>query len=260
MSTKKQLMSSAAGFTIIEVSMSLVFIGFIILFLTSSLLALLGTYNKGVWLSKINSTVHQMRLDIADAAKYSARSQVLPDKNRLCVNGVSYLWNIESEIKRAERKDGYASLPNHWADASDAKRFPIRLVRIKDSNSDYCKQPDKQPTLNSPNVQSMLDSGVALQALQVQQGIGDQTDIPLLSIAGSISTNGINSPTRVFEKDGKINVLEDSDPNGRWQCGDWIDRNNNGKRDPGDEFRPSKAQFCAITPLDIVTYERGVII
>ncbi len=283
-----------AGFTMIEISMSLVFIAFIIIFLTASLMSLFGTYNKGIWLSKVDQTVRQMRLDISDSVKYAGRSIVLFDKDtgkpyRLCSNGVSYLWNTEPQLRKHKGK--YNELPNYY---SDAHNVPLKLVRVLDASARYCKPAlgytkkmtkgdiDKvdliQPKIDDTNVQTLLSTGVALQYMQASQGARpDVIDgktvpeldriVPMLQLKGAISTEGINAPTLVKYDytTSKWVVLKDDEEDKRklngssWQCGDWFDKNENGIRDEGDVFRPSKAQFCANTSFDLTVYERGVI-
>lgn len=283
--------NSEAGFTMIEVSMSLVFIAFIVLFLTASLMSLFSTYNKGVWLSKVDQAVRQMRLDISDSVKYAGRSIVLVDSDkkpyRLCSNGVSYLWNTESQLRKAKEAGGYDILLNHW-DGPDGKTVPLKLVRILDITGSYCKSKidsskkiakgDElreliQPKIDNSNVQPMLNTGVALQSFNVVQGerpdsVGGKIVpelkriVPILYIDGAISTEGINAPTRVLpdaSKPTKWRVLADDDERGRWQCGDWIDNNGNGVRDENDTFKPNKGQFCANTQFNMTVYERGVI-
>lgn len=282
---------SESGFTIIEVSISLLFIAFTIIFLTASLMALFGTYNKGIWLGKVDQAVRQMRLDISDSVRFAGRSIVLSDDNgthRLCSNGVSYLWNTESQLREAGSSvAGYKSLLNHF---SDAPGVPLKLVRILDLTKKYCLpfgvkkfskkiKPEEllQPKIDDTNVQVLLSTGVALQSMKVTQGEYRNTGgktlseleriVPILSIKGMISTEGANAPTLVKYDNGasKWTVLRDNEDDSKklegssWQCGDWVDKNHNGIRDENDGFKPNKGQFCANTVLDIIVYEKGVI-
>lgn len=285
---------SEAGFTMVEVSMSLVFIAFIILFLTASLMSLFGTYNKGVWLSKVDQAVRQMRLDISDSVRFSGRTVVLSKNGkayRLCGNGISYLWNTDAQLRRAKKDDGdYSKMPNHF---DGDRNIPLKMVRILDLTGSYCKSiidssksvkdvefsDLKQPKIENPNVQTLLSTGVALQSMQVVQGERNEEDehgkkipelkrnVPVLYVSGAISTEGINAPTLVkYDKHAaKWTVLHDDEDSSKklagsgWQCGDWIDVNHNGIRDEGDIFKPNKGQFCANTQFDITVYERGVV-
>lgn len=285
---------SEAGFTMVEVSMSLVFIAFIILFLTASLMSLFGTYNKGVWLSKVDQAVRQMRLDISDSVRFSGHTVVLSKDGkayRLCGNGISYLWNTDAQLRRHKKDDGdYGKMLNHF---DGNHNIPLKMVRILDLTGSYCKSiidssksikdidssDLKQPKLENPNVQTLLSTGVALQSMQVVQGERNEEDehgkripelkrnVPVLYVSGAISTEGINAPTLVkYDKHAaKWTVLHDDEDSSKklagssWQCGDWIDVNHNRIRDEGDIFKPNKGQFCANTQFDITVYERGVV-
>ena len=285
---------SEAGFTMVEVSMSLVFIAFIILFLTASLMSLFGTYNKGVWLSKVDQAVRQMRLDISDSVRFSGHTVVLSKDGkayRLCGNGISYLWNTDAQLRRHKKDDGdYGKMLNHF---DGNHNIPLKMVRILDLTGSYCKSiidssksvkdvefsDLKQPKIENPNVQTLLSTGVALQSMQVVQGERNEEDehgkkipelkrnVPVLYVSGAISTEGINAPTLVkYDKHAaKWTVLHDDEDSSKklsgssWQCGDWIDVNHNGIRDESDIFKPNKGQFCANTQFDITVYERGVV-
>lgn len=252
---KSRSVDCEAGFTLIETSLSMYFIAFLILFLSVSLISLFGTYNKSIWLSNIDQAMRQMRQDIADSAKHTNRSIVLSDHNRFCVGGVSYLWNTDDKIRQANNH--YGTLINHW---SDNENVALRLVRIKDPSAYYCVDPSAQPSIKDIAVQSLLNGGATIQTFNVKQDImrADTDDIlvPMIHIDGAITTDGINSPIRVHEEGGKLVVVGD-DEDGVWQCGDYIDANHNGRRDRGDLFKPNKGRFCANTQVNITVYERG---
>lgn len=253
------------GYTIIEVSLSLTFIAFIIIFLTASMLSIIGTYNKGVWLSQVNQALRQMNQDIADTAKYGGLPSVKTvdgKVTRLCVNHVTYAWNLQSWINGAD-----ASKQNRFEHESGGST--LRLVRFNDDNGAYCDGGDKVnsdiprsvaitdsdsgATLGSEATQILLSKGTILQKFDVDPGSEGK---PLLSITGVVSTEGINAPVQVKLSGSKYVPGSGDDP---WMCGDLIDNNGNNRFDSGDEFRPSKGEFCAKANVDLKVYERGVV-
>ena len=231
------------GFTLIEVSTALIFVGFIIFILAATTVNIVRSYNKGIWLAQINQAGQQMNSDIGDKARYSGAAVVQADKRRMCINGVSYLWNTQKEIDNGQLGN------NVYSDGT-----PIRLARIEDKNGEYCTK-DQQPDApgKDPNVRALLGRGVAIQEFKVSQATG----VPLLTVSMVVSTEGVNRPFKVILPNGSDKYVEDM-TNGTWQCGDFIDGNNNNKLDAG-EFTPAKNQYCSFAEYTFTVYERSKI-
>jgi len=66
-----RLSDKQSGFTLIEVSTALIFVGFIIFILAATTVNIVRSYNKGIWLAQINQAGQQMNSDIGDKARYS---------------------------------------------------------------------------------------------------------------------------------------------------------------------------------------------
>ena len=79
--------------------------------------------------------------------------------------------------------------------------------------------------------------------------------MPLLTISVVVSTEGANRPYKVSLVNGSDKYKEDM-ANGTWQCGDFIDKNNNNKFDEGD-FTPAKNQYCSFAKYTFTVYERS---
>lgn len=239
-----RLSDKQSGFTLIEVSTALIFVGFIIFILAATTVNIVRSYNKGIWLAQINQAGQQMNSDIGDKARYSPAATVVPDKRRMCINGVSYLWNTQQDIDDHNEKD------NVYLDGT-----PIRLARIDDPKGEYCTDLTKRPKLPSDdsNVHILLGRGATIQEFKVEQ----KTDAPLLTISVVVSTEGANRPYKVtLDKSGKY---KEDMTNGTWQCGDFIDDNpSNGKLDEG-EFTPAKNQYCSFAKYTFTVYERSKI-
>lgn len=237
-----RLSDKQSGFTLIEVSTALIFVGFIIFILAATTVNIVRSYNKGIWLAQINQAGQQMNSDIGDKARYSPAATVTKNR-RMCINGVAYLWNTQKDIDDDPGNNRY----------SDGPGTPIRLARIDDPNGEYCNKPTKRPDLPStdPQVHILLGRGATIQEFKVEQ----KANVPLLAISVVVSTEGANRPYKVSLVNGSDKYKEDM-ANGTWQCGDFIDKNNNNKFDEGD-FTPAKNQYCSFAKYTFTVYERS---
>lgn len=238
-----RLSDKQSGFTLIEVSTALIFVGFIIFILAATTVNIVRSYNKGIWLAQINQAGQQMNSDIGDKARYSPAATVKAKERRMCINGVSYLWNTQKEIDDDPGN-------NRYLDGT-----PIRLARIDDPNGDYCNDLNKQPKLPSDDsgVHILLGRGATIQEFKVEE---QKAGAPLLTISVVVSTEGANRPYKVSLVNGSDKYKEDM-ANGTWQCGDFIDDHpSNGKLDEG-EFTPAKNQYCSFAKYTFTVYERS---
>ena len=232
------------GFTLIEVSTALIFVGFIIFILAATTVNIVRSYNKGIWLAQINQAGQQMNSDIGDKARYSGAAVVQADKRRMCINGVSYLWNTQKEINNPGN--------NRYSDGT-----PIRLARIEDKNGDYCTK-DQQPDApgKNPNVRALLGRGVAIQEFKVSQATG----VPLLTVSMVVSTEGVNRPIKAYTDHTGVHIdVGQNRSDSSWQCGEWIDKNDNRIVDLPDTFTPAKNQYCSFAEYTFTVYERSKI-
>lgn len=241
-----RLSDKQSGFTLIEVSTALIFVGFIIFILATTTVNIVRSYNKGIWLAQINQAGQQMNSDIGDKARYSPAATIKTGERRMCINGVSYLWNTQQDIDNSNQGNNNN---NAYLDGT-----LIRLARIDDPNGEYCIDPTRQPGLPSTNseVHILLGRGATIQEFKVEQ----KTDAPLLTISVVVSTEGANRPYKVSLVNGSGKYKEDM-ANGTWQCGDFIDDHpSNGKLDEG-EFTPAKNQYCSFAKYTFTVYERS---
>ena len=243
------------GFTLVEVSLALIFVAVIIAVLAATTVNITRSYNKGIWLSQINQAGQQLNTDIGDKARYSAVAKVDNEHRRLCISGVSYLWNTESDL------DSSTGFKNTYSDSGS----DYSLVRVEDPNSDYCADPTLMPSSSDDSVRTLLARGAAIQAFDVIQGVtgsGDaeeNSNIPLLTVSTVISTEGANRPVRVYSDGSGLRI----DANGTrsdssWQCGDWYDDGDTpGKVDNNDHFEAAENQYCSFAEYNITVYERS---
>lgn len=241
-----RLSDKESGFTLIEVSTALIFVGFIIFILAATTVNIVRSYNKGIWLAQINQAGQQMNNDIGDKARYSPAATVKPDKRRMCINGVSYLWNTQQDIDDHNEKD------NVYLDGT-----PIRLARIDDPKGEYCTDLTKRPKLPSDdsNVHILLGRGATIQEFKVERKDG----VPLLTISVVVSTEGANRPIKAYtDHAGNVQIdVNQNKSNSSWQCGEWIDKNDNKIVDSHDTFTPAKNQYCSFAKYTFTVYERS---
>lgn len=240
-----------AGFTLVEVTLAMVFIAIIIAVLAATTVNIVRSYNKGVWLAQINQAGQQLNMDIGEKARYSTMAQVDEENQRICVGGVSYLWNTENQ-------NSGGTPPNTYQGGG---RFS--LVRIDDINADYCNNVSKMPSQGDDNVQTLLGTGATIQQFDVTHGVSSTDDsgenIPLLSLEIVISTKGANKPVKAQIAEDETVTFDpnNTNDNATWQCGEWIDRNHNNIADDGDDFYPAENQFCSFAEYNITVYERS---
>jgi hypothetical protein len=220
-----------AGFTLVELSMSLLFIAFIILFLTTTLLSIIHTYNRGIWINQINAAGRQINSDIADQARYSVSTFVVRiEQQRLCIGGVVYLWNTAAQIDEKKAKN--------WYYGEGETSTKLRLSRVIDKTGEYCDGA-KMPVRNDSGTSALLGQGVIVQ----QFNPIENPSTGLLRIRAVFSTEGDVQP-KIVNNNNQLTTT--TDPNGKWRCGEMV----------GGVFKVGNNQFCSFAEFDIITYRR----
>lgn len=113
------------GFTLIELLFAMAFVGFIIVFAITTVIQVMGTYNKGLAVKQINQAG---RTTLEDISRYIRTSKpgtiTVISANRACLGGISYVWNLWNTP---------ASSANKYDDNS-----LITLARVNDSAKAMC--------------------------------------------------------------------------------------------------------------------------
>ena len=135
-----------------------------------------------------------------------------------------------------------------------------KVNRIDDPNGEYCNKPTKRPELPSvnPNVHILLGRGATIQEFKVEE---QKAGAPLLTISVVVSTEGANRPIKAYTDNTGIVHIDagQNNPNSYWQCGEWIDKNDNGIVESTDTFTPAKNQYCSFAKYTFTVYERSKI-
>lgn len=165
-----------AGFTVIELLLAMTGIAFLLLFVVFAIMHTLGLYSKGVSIRQINQAGRQVSDEIVRAIRYSSTQPVVrADINRLCVNGVAYIWNTMG-----------ATTNRYSTDAAGT----TSLVFVSASGGTYCEgatPPMPTKTTSKP----LLSSLAVVRELSVAQ-IGST---PLYDIKLVLSTAPSNEPS-----------------------------------------------------------------
>jgi hypothetical protein len=219
---KKSCEIREKGFSLIELSMALLFIAFVMIFLITTLVSVMRTYNKGVWLSQINQAGRQINSDIGDRARFADKAIYVKDANRLCVGGVAYLWNTAEDIKLGD--DGKMKAKN-WFEG-ESSETNLRLVRVTNPTGSLCttSTTSRPKRSGDSNVTVLLGTGATIQKFAVESS----TVTNLTKITAVFSTTGDNQPT--LSDDGKT-----------WTCLDKYGHN----------------QYCAFMQLNLTVFGRG---
>lgn len=241
-----------SGFTLIEVTLSMGFIAFIITILAATTVNIVRTYTKGMWLSQINSTGQQIISDLGTTARYNTAPTVNDDKQRICFRNVVYAWNTADQLK-STAKNTYNS-------------HGYSLIRVTSKGGDdlsgLCEDRSSQNISDTNRkVQVMMGRGVRIQAMSAKQS----PTMPILEVKLVAGTEGENNqPHLTYEsRGGELGVVSDVKAyysNGdapadikegetpHWQCGDIVD----------GTFTPSRNQYCAYAEYDVILFERSV--
>ncbi len=172
---KKYIQSNEreSGFTLIELSLAMTFLAFIVLFVVTMIMQMINVYNKSIALSQMNQTGRQIMSDLNNGARFS--SSIVNNSGRMCVGGTTYIWNIGT------------ATTNKFTDAGAPA---LRLVRVRDVTGLYCSSPSKMPTLNDANTTVIVGQNILVQAFDITSS----SDSKLLRANVVLSTGGANAP------------------------------------------------------------------
>ena len=174
------------GFTLTELMLAMAFISFMLLFLMTAVIHLMRTYNKGVAMRQINQSGRQFAEDFARTAKYANLSDIKADlaRNRICINGVTYAWNINDPTATAPSP----ALANGYLAPNTAEKFS--MVRVIDSGGVLCSTAGVN-VINKTYAKEMLP--VTLNVKKVVYSTS-AVDPRLISLSFIFSTGGYNAP------------------------------------------------------------------
>jgi len=167
-----------SGFTLIELLLSLAFVSFILLFVISATLEVMGDYNKGIALKQINQSARSIIADMTTVVRLSTSGTAnlsALGSGRACFNGVSYVWNIKN------------ATTNQYTNGT-----AVSFARVQDAGGALCIAssgiyPNVNPAASTP----LITGQIWVQSV----GIVLSNDQGLATISLNLSTSGSNQPT-----------------------------------------------------------------
>ena len=162
------------GFTLVELTLAMSFLAFIMVFVVIVLLQIMNIYNKGLAMTQINQTGRQLSDDINSSIRFAQPSTVtyLSASNRLCTGDVSYLWNVNG------------GTTNSFGDTTTE----LGVVRVKDSVSAYCSNTSLKPNIADSKVSVLAGPSVSVLGFTVSKSPS------FVKILAVLSTSGNNKP------------------------------------------------------------------
>lgn len=144
-----------SGFTLIELMIALAFVAFILIFATTAVIQVMQTYNKGLAIKQINqagrTTLEDMTRYLRTADPGAVNTSALAS-NRVCLGGVSYVWNLYNTpgASAAKYDDGTA----------------LTFVRVNDAANAMCSNASgSYPAVPKASATNILGSNVWVMAV-----------------------------------------------------------------------------------------------
>ncbi len=189
------------GFTLVELTLAVAFIGFLVLFTVLATLQVMRTYSKGLAVKEINQTARTIVEELARSVRAGTFASIntspndaTPSQRRICIGGVSYVWNIAG---------------GNLNKFSSSGNPPVTFVRVNDPGGSLCGS--TYPNVNSDNATQLLSNRVWVQTLTIVKN----SSTNLATITLQLSTN-----------DDPLNPLLETLPGGEVRC----------KGQAGDQF------------------------
>lgn len=152
------------GFTLVELLLALAFVGFVLIFVVTTVVQVLRTYNKGLAIKEINQTARSVTEDMTRVIRGTSRYNVVTaplsdpggNKARVCFDGVSYVWNFTN------------SSMNQYTDGGR-----VVLARVDDPGSSLCTPVSGvYPNVNRANALELLTDRVWVHQFTVTPTVG----------------------------------------------------------------------------------------
>jgi len=157
------------GFTIIELTLAMTFISFLLLGIALTIIQISAIYNSGVTTKEINQLSRGINDDlnrnIPSAGSLTLASDYVlipnatnPVGGRLCLGSYSYIWNYAKTAPGTAGFTMYTAAPDGRKPADQ-----IRLIRVPDPGALYCLK--NAGALVHPNIRS-VDTPLAIDLLK----------------------------------------------------------------------------------------------
>ncbi len=168
------------GFTVVELMIAMAFISLLLLAIILTVMQVGAIYNKGVTMKSVNQAG---RIVVADMKRAIGESGVdiiykphergndagnpVYDAGRLCTGVYSYIWNVGTFIGSDSNDPNFQV--NKYQGTDDDRKKPLRLVKVKDSNSHYCQGDGTDDIQKSDAVELLSESELAVQDFHIER-------------------------------------------------------------------------------------------
>lgn len=196
------------GFTLIELMLSMSFIGMLLVAIAATSMQLMHTYTKGVTIREVNQAGRVISEDLERTIASSPLFKVSPAKTgdpsdppgasdskyvtkageggRLCTGNYTYAWNYGKPIELSE-KNGVPQTYNKYDTGNDI----IRFVKVHDTGGILCTNVNQPiPRDSARELLSAGDRNLAIQRLVVSEGAkNDVSGQAMYTISLILGTN-----------------------------------------------------------------------
>jgi len=185
------------GFTLVELTLAIAFIGFLVLFTVIATLQVMRTYNKGLAVKEINQTARTIVEELSRSVRSATPTSInttpndaTPTQSRICLGGISYVWNIAG---------------GNVNKFSSSGNPPVTFVKASDSGALLCSSsagiyPNIDPASSLPllsnrvwvqNLTITKNPTTGLATITMQLSTTDDPTSPILeSIPGGVRCKG----------------------------------------------------------------------
>lgn len=200
---------NAQGFTLVELMLSMAFIGALLIAVAMTSMQIMHTYTKGLTIREANQTGRAISEDIQRTVATSAPFKVDPirtgapsealDQNyrdskyiqvsgggRLCTGSYTYAWNY-GKTKELSGDTGAPSVYNTYQDSTDLVRF----VKVNDAGGTLCSDTSKR--IIKSQARELLSAGdrnLAVQQFAITPGAeSEASGQALYAVSLTLGTN-----------------------------------------------------------------------
>lgn len=187
-------MSRAKGFTIIELMLSMSFIGVLLVAIALTTIQISNIYNKGLTLREVNQAGRTLSDDLqrsigasppfdVDPASDTTKYIVRDGGGRLCVGRYTYAWNYGSALRGGT---GAPAVVNTYDDGQ-----AVGFAKVDDPSASLCTDPTAAiPRASANELLSGGDRDLAVHIFTVSSSTQDlETGQALYAISMTIGTN-----------------------------------------------------------------------
>lgn len=190
--------SYSSGFTMVELSLAMVFVAILLLSVAIMTIQISQIYNKGITLRQVNEAGRSISRDfdrtvgssmLFDATEggpaYVNKATGGTLGGRLCLGTYTYVWNYAESFMA-----GHTPF-NKYAGGSPEQ---IRFIKVNDPGATLCASP--YPDIPSTRVSNLLEAGdrdLMIWKMKIQQAsISEVDNQALYHIQFTIGTSGTN--------------------------------------------------------------------